>query len=107
MYNNNFGSPISSFSNIKSSLSLTTILTGASKTLNFINQLIPLYYQVSPMVKNAKTMFKITNELKKDDKPNYSNSNNVANNEVYQTTNIEQIKKDEVVSSSNLPNFFL
>ena len=38
-----------------------SILDGTSKTLNVINQAIPVVYQVKPIINNAKTMFKIAN----------------------------------------------
>lgn len=53
-----------------------SILDGTSKTLNVINQAIPVVYQVKPIINNAKTMFKIANimnsateeETKKEEK---------------------------------------
>ena len=38
------------------------------KTLNVINQAIPVYYQVKPIYNNAKTMLRMVNALKDDDK---------------------------------------
>jgi len=56
-----------------------SILDGTSKTLNVINQAIPVVYQVKPVIDNAKTMFKIANimntpqeETKKEEKTNIS-----------------------------------
>ena len=55
-----------------------TILDGTSKTLNVINQAIPVVYQVKPMIDNAKTMFKVANiinteePIKKEEKTNIS-----------------------------------
>lgn len=57
-----------------------SILDGTSKTLNVINQAIPVVYQVKPIINNAKTMFKIANimnspteeEIKKEEKTNNS-----------------------------------
>lgn len=88
---------------IFSKLSLGTILSNASKTLNVINQAIPLYYQAKPVISNLKSLSKITkeftnksssNEIKKDN--NIENTNNKVN---------ENIKKEE----SNIPNpsFFI
>ena len=47
--------------------SFSTLLNGAQKTLNFVNQAIPVVKQVSPMMRNAKTMFRVMNEFKKVD----------------------------------------
>lgn len=40
------------------------LLDGAGKTLGVINQAIPIVYQVKPIINNARTMFKIADELR-------------------------------------------
>lgn len=49
-----------------SRFSFSGLLNGASKTLNVVNQAIPIFYQVKPMVNNAKTMFRIMGAVKED-----------------------------------------
>ena len=44
-----------------------SILSGTQKALNLANQAIPLIKQVSPVFKNAKTMFRVMNEFRKTD----------------------------------------
>lgn len=44
----------------------SNILSNTQKTLNVINQAIPVYYQVKPIIGNAKTMFRMVNSLKED-----------------------------------------
>ena len=56
-----------------SKFSFSGFLNGASKTLNVVNQAIPIFYQVRPIINNAKTMFKIMGAVKDDD----SSKNNV------------------------------
>lgn len=51
------------------SINWTNLLNNTQKTLNVINQAIPVYYQMKPIYNNAKTMFRMVNALK-DDKPN-------------------------------------
>lgn len=68
--------------------SFSGFLNGASKTLNVINQAIPVFYQVRPMFNNAKTMFRIMGAVK-DDKP--SNSRNTRN----------QIQNQSISNNSN------
>lgn len=48
-----------------SSLTFSKILSGAYKTLNVANQIIPLYRQVSPMIKNARNTFTLLKEFRK------------------------------------------
>ena len=74
MFPNQTTSILSLLKNIK----WGTILDGTSKTLNVINQAIPVVYQVKPMIDNAKTMFKVANiinteePIKKEEKTNIS-----------------------------------
>lgn len=44
------------------------ILNNTQKTLNVINQAIPIIYQVKPLVANARTLFRIADAVKDDDK---------------------------------------
>lgn len=48
-----------------SKLSFTNILDNASKTINTINQIVPLYNQVKPMISNAKTALNIFKNVNK------------------------------------------
>ena len=50
-------------------LSFGSILTGTQKTLNIVNQAIPLVKQARPVLNNAKTMFRVMNEFKKVEIP--------------------------------------
>lgn len=81
-----------------SKLTLSSILSGTGKVVNFANQAIPLVKQINPVIKNAKTMFKVMNEFKKVETP----STNTPTTE-------NEIKKEAVISTSNTegPTFFL
>ena len=87
-------------------LNLGTILNGTQRTLNIINQAIPVIRQMSPVVHNAKTMFRVMNEFKKVDskestKSNINNVNNISEN-------IEKnVQNTNVYSNENGPTFFL
>ena len=48
-------------------------LDGTQKTLGVINQAIPIVYQVKPIFNNAKTMFRIADQIRSND--SYENSN--------------------------------
>ena len=50
-------------------LSFGSILSGTQKTLNIVNQAIPIVKQAGPVINNAKTMFKVMNEFKKVETP--------------------------------------
>jgi len=58
------------FGNLFKNFSLNKFLTSTGKTLNVINQAIPIYYQVKPMISNAKTMFKVMNAVRDNNETN-------------------------------------
>ena len=81
-------------------ISWSSILTNTQKTLGVVNQAIPLIKQASPIISNAKTMFKIMNEFKKNETP-VSNSKDVSD------TDSSEISTNKTTTSSNGPVFFL
>ena len=98
---------------------VNSFLNNTQKTLNVINQAIPVYYQIKPMWSNMKSFSRILTAFNSSDNNestnnnhsnNSSNKNNFSNNqqENYQrslkkeNTNLE--KKE---TSSNSPTFFI
>ena len=77
----------------------SSILSGTQKTLNVVNQAIPLVKQAKTIINNAKTMFRVMNEFKKVD----ISSNNIKTNKQNNTT--EQNNKI-VTTENNNPVFF-
>ncbi len=69
------GSFSSIFSGIKA-INWGNILNNTQKTLNVINQAIPVYYQVKPIYNNAKTMLRMVHAIKDDNEPNIDNNIN-------------------------------
>lgn len=62
----------------------SNILNNTQKTLNVINQAIPIIYQVKPLVSNARTLFRIADAV------NEPETNNIPSNNNYQTTNQQE-----------------
>lgn len=62
-----------------SGLSIGKIAGGISKTLGIVNQAIPIYKEVKPIVQKVGGVFNIYKEFKKAPSVN-SNSNNYVNN---------------------------
>lgn len=77
----------------------SSILSGTQKTLNVVNQAIPIIKQAGPVINNARTMFRVMNEFNKVDLPQ---NNTTQNNVVVETNNKEKIEKIE----NNGPVFF-
>lgn len=66
----------------------SSLLTNTQKTLNIINQAIPIVYQVKPIINNAKTMFKVINAVKEDDEiTNTSYDNNKEEKNTHEQVN--------------------
>lgn len=51
----------------RSTFNWAGFLTNAGKTLNVVNQAIPVFYQIGPIYRNVKTMFRVANEFRKPD----------------------------------------
>jgi len=93
---------------------ISSFINGTQKTLGIINQAIPLVKQVSPIVKNAKTMFRVMNEFKKVDKSSTQNEINdsISTSNTPSESDIPTIKNTEAVSNitsknNDGPTFFL
>lgn len=87
------------FSRLFNGINFSNILSGTQKTLNIVNQAIPLVKQAKPIISNARTMFRIMNEFKKVDTPTINKEEKTTNNE---TKKIEPYVKNDVG-----PTFFI
>ena len=79
-------------------LNISSILSNAQKTLNVVNQAIPLYYQVKPMFNNLKTIGKIGKEFK-----------NIGQKENNNNLNIKKVEEKNNLKNKNdfSPTFFI
>lgn len=93
----------------KSGITLSGILNGTQKALNFANQAIPLVKQVKPMFVNAKTMFKVMNEFKKTEKPKeiIKKEDNLINPEIVENDLIINNEEKNINQNTNGPTFFI
>lgn len=48
-----------------SGFNLTKLISGANNTVAFVNKAIPIYKQVTPVVKNVRSAFNSVNSVKK------------------------------------------
>ncbi len=111
MYYGNIAPKVGLLSRLKGGINWGNFLTNTSKTLNVINQAIPIVYQVKPLFQNVKTLAKIANIIKSDDKEVPNNTLNKTKSHPmsafsYQQVTSESTKKEEPISS-NQPTFFL
>lgn len=92
--------------------SFGSLINGTQKTLNFVNQVIPVVKQAKPMINNAKTMFKVMNEFKKTDKPKSSLNNKIINStnntKKENTINLNENKNINTnIDTNEGPKFFI
>lgn len=86
-------------------INFTNVLNTTQKTLNIVNQAIPIVYQVKPLVNNAKTVFKVINAVKAPDTvqaPTRNSNSQVQKTNNYSTNNVSNTKKN-----TSEPVFFL
>ena len=86
-----------------STFTFTGLLNGASKTLGVINQAIPVFYQIKPIINNAKTMYRVAKEINSNDRKNNNTSINNSNNSYDASSNNVSNNSDDI----NKPNFFI
>lgn len=89
------------FSRLLGGINASSILSNTQKTLNLVNQAIPIIKQINPLVKNAKTMFRVMNEFKKMDDVPTSNSSTKTNNQTLNPNSSNIIESDEVSNNVN------
>lgn len=82
-----------------------SLITNTSKTLNVVNQTIPLVRQVGPMMNNMKSLLRIASIFKDetDIKPmaKFKQNNNSNNNNIY-TNNIINSNKSTLPEDTNI-----
>ena len=81
------------------SLSFSSLLSGAQKGINTLNQIIPLYNQVKPLVQNGKSMLNIFKKVK-----NTNFEPEGLNEPISETKVEEQEIKKEIIEENNEDN---
>lgn len=92
------------FGAVRSGITLSSVLGGISKGLGILNQAIPLYREIKPMIGSARKVMRVLQELKVNNN-SYNTNNSTSNNK----TTIEVIpeeKKTVNESSQSAPVFF-
>ena len=91
------------FGAVRSGITLSSVLGGISKGLGIINQAIPLYREIKPMIGSARKVMSVLQELKVNNNSNNTN-NSTSNNKT--TIDIEENKKTVTYESQSTPVFF-
>ncbi len=89
----NLGKAAAAGTSLFSKINWSSLLSNTQKTLNVVNQAIPLYYQIKPVFNNIKTLGRIGKEFTKIG--NSSTTDNITNNDIN-----TQIKNEEINSAN-------
>lgn len=81
-------------------LSLTKVIGGINKTLQVMNQVIPLYQKAKPLITNARSIFSVIKDISKN---KATQDISIKNNQPSSTKIMDQ-KKESITTS---PTFFL
>ena len=89
------------FGAVRSGITLSSVLGGISKGLGILNQAIPLYREIKPMIGSARKVMSVLQELKVNNNTNNTTSNNKTTIDIEENTN-----KKIVNHSQSTPVFF-
>ncbi|MFA7514965.1 MAG: VrrA/YqfQ family protein [Bacilli bacterium] len=84
---NPFFNPYSYSLATKSAINWGSLLTNTQKTLGVINQAIPVFYQIGPVYRNARTLFKVMSEFNKASTNNSSSNRSSSNSSSTNSSN--------------------
>ena len=89
------------FGTMRSGITLSSVLGGISKGLGILNQAIPLYREIKPMIESSRKVMSVLQELKIN-----NTINNPSNNKT--TIDIEENTNKKIVNyeSQSTPVFF-
>ena len=89
------------FGAVRSGITLSSVLGGISKGLGILNQAIPLYREIKPMIESSRKVMSVLQELKVN-----NTINNPSNNKT--TIDIEENTNKKIVNyeSQSAPVFF-
>lgn len=97
------------FSSLGKRFNWSSILNNTQKTLNIINQAIPVMYQIKPIYNNAKTVFRVINAVKEPTpvKTTTNNKTQKENSSQEEKKASNNNKKGTENYGNNSPIFFL
>lgn len=88
-------------------MTLSGILSGAQKTIGTVNQIVPLYNQVKPMLQNSKILLNVAKGLKGDNKTKskrFFRNNNLNKNKQNTITVEHQPTQKQYKKEDSKPN---
>ena len=94
------------FSKLGSSkLTLSGILNGAQKTIGTVNQIVPLYNQIKPIVQNSKTILNVVKGIRGKPRTQRQNINKPISKNIVDVKEEKKEEKETNVSSPSNPFF--
>ena len=80
------------------SLNITKIIGGLSKSLNIVNQVIPIYKEMKPIITNAGSILSVFKEMTKEDKSLQNNT--VLKEDKISLINNNDEKKEGIINNT-------
>lgn len=93
----------------RNGISWSSIFSNTQKTLNFVNQVIPVVKQATPLFRNARTMWRVMNEFRKSSSTTTQETqrSNTPNQSTTQTNNQTMERERNIERVNNVgPTFF-
>ncbi|MDD2504816.1 MAG: hypothetical protein PHF21_00920 [Bacilli bacterium] len=86
--------------------SFASVLSGISKTLGVAKEVIPLWQQTKPLIRNAKTAYTLikNNNIKKT---TFDRNDSINTNSNFKKEEVNNIKEKTIIKSNNSPQFFM
>ena len=85
-------------------LSFSTIFSGIQKTATTINQIVPLYHNVKPIISNSKTLFSVMKSLSKEPPKTAQKQNKVKEETTIIDIKEEKVEEKVEVKSTTTPS---
>lgn len=93
---------------LKTNFNFSEILNGTQKTLNIINQAIPIFYQIRPIWNNVRTMFRVVGALREEDDGPRDSKPNTKDDHGQESAHAQMPSNPStVIHSHNQPQFFV
>ena len=88
----------------KSGISFSSIFNGIQKTATTINQIVPLYHNVKPIISNSKTLFSVMKSLSKEPPKTTPKQNKVKEEATIIDIKEEKVEEKVEVKSTTTPS---
>ena len=92
-------------STAQTGFSFSSLFSGIQKTATTINQIVPLYHNVKPIISNSKTVFNIMKGLSNAPKTQQSSKENKTKEDIIDVKEEKKVSEEKIeIKSINTPS---